>query len=718
MDQPTQTPSVSSVDRQTSTRDCLLVAVDSPGVGLLSYRQMEELVTLGDWVIVPVGTRALVGLVVGFGPPPEAVTLKQPIARCGDLPPCRPQDLDYLKFVSTYYRRPQGQVVGTMMPAWLRQPAIFEQRPTKKGLAPSRLQRLLAKPVPTFRTFISDQSDTNPEPVSSERLCGVSAHLTNQQQAALECLVRQDRPSLLYGVTGSGKTQVYLSRMQQLLAEQPDSQILLLVPEIGLTQALIRRLAQAFPDQTVAVLHSGLADQARAHHWLNAAKGRAQLVVGTRTAILCPLPRLALIVVDEEHDHSYKQQEGLRYSARDLAVWLADQRGIRLILGSATPSLESRAQVQRGRYGLIRLTDRATGASPATVQLVDLIRDKPIDGLATSVWTAIEQTLSAGHQVLVYANRRGWAPVLACTACGWQQTCKACHVASVLHKTDGRWRSICHHCAAISPIPRACPDCGAPDLEPIGRGSQRLEAALAERLPKARLLRLDRDAMTTANTLAKALDQVAKGEVDLIIGTQMVAKGHDFPMLALVVVVDADQQLYNPDFRAPEWLLANLVQVSGRAGRHADKKQPGLVLVQTRYPSHPLLQAIATPDPSVCESAWQGLLEDRRAAGLPPFGYLAAIRFSHRDAAVAQSRGAELVEHIRSALLVNGLSSVSVFPPTPRYPDHQGGRSRWQVFLEAGRRPDLHAALDAADGWLAQNRGLESQVEVDPLNFS
>ena len=700
--------------------DCLLVAVDSPGVGLLSYRQTDqvEAASIGDWVIVPVGSRQLVGLVVALGPPPAGVALKHATARCTDLPSCRPWDLDYIKFVSTYYRRHPGQVVGTLMPAWLRQPAIFEQRATKKGLAPSRLQRLLAKPTPTLRTLVSDQQGNGSDCVPNEGLTGESARLTNQQQAALEFLVSQDRPSLLYGITGSGKTQVYLSRMRQLFAEQPDCQILLLVPEIGLTQALIYRLAGTFPDQTVAVLHSGLADQVRAHHWLNAATGKARLVVGTRTAILCPLPRLALVVVDEEHDHSYKQQEGLRYSARDLAVWLADQRGIRLILGSATPSLESRAQVERGRYGLIQLTERATGALPATVQLVDLIREKPIDGLAPSVWTAIEQTLSVGQQVLVYANRRGWAPVLACTACGWQQICKACHVASVLHKTDGRWRSICHHCAAISSIPRACPDCGAPELEPIGRGSQRLEAALGERLPKARLLRLDRDAMTTANTLAKALDQVAQGEVDLIIGTQMVAKGHDFPMLALVVVVDADQQLYNPDFRAPEWLLANLLQVSGRAGRHADKKQPGLVLVQTRYPTHPLLQAIATPDPSARETVWQSLLEDRRAAGLPPFGHLAAIRFGHRDAAVAQSKGVELVEHIRSALMANGLSGVSVFPPTPRYPDHQAGRSRWQVFLEAGRRPNLHVALDAADEWLAQNRGLEPQVEVDPLNFS
>ena len=700
--------------------DCLLVAVDSPGLGLLSYRQPdeEEAASIGDWVIVPVSSRKLVGLVVGLGPPPAGVALKHAIARCTDLPSCRPRDLDYLKFVSTYYRRHPGQVVGTMIPAWLRQPAIFEQRATKKGLAPSRLQRLLAKSVPTFRELVMAPQAAQADQAAKEVLPQGPVQLTSQQQAAVDLLINQDRPTLLYGITGSGKTQVYLSVMSQILNETADSQILLLVPEIGLTQALIQRLASAFPEQTVAVLHSGLADQARAHHWLNAATGKARLVVGTRTAILCPLPRLALVVVDEEHDHSYKQQEGLRYSARDLAVWLADQRGLRLILGSATPSLESRAQVERGRYGLIQLTERATGASPATVQLVDLIREKPIDGLAPTVWTAIEQTLSAGQQVLVYANRRGWAPVLACTACGWQQTCQACHVASVLHKTDGRWRSVCHHCAGISPIPRACPDCGAPELEPIGRGSQRLEAALAERLPEARLLRLDRDAMTTAATLAKALDQVAQGEVDLIIGTQMVAKGHDFPMLALVVVVDADQQLYNPDFRAPEWLLANLVQVSGRAGRHADKKQPGLVLVQTRYPTHPLLQAIATPDPSAREAAWHGLLEDRRAAGLPPFGHLAAIRFSHRDATVAQSKGVELVAHIRSALLASGSSDVSVFPPTPRYPDHQAGRSRWQVFLEASRRADLHAALDTAEDWLAHHRGLESQVEVDPLNFS
>lgn len=718
MDLPIQPPTHPTDEQHNPSEDCLQVAVDSPGVGLLSYGQTDEVATIGDWVIVPVGTRQLVGLVVDLGPPPEGVKLKQATVRCSDLPSCGREDLNYIKFVSTYYRRQIGQTIGTMMPAWLRQPGIFEQRVTKKGLAPSRLQRLLAKPVPTFRDLVLANQDVAEPGPSRQSPYQDHPGLTDQQRTALAFVSSQDRPTLLYGITGSGKTQVYLSMMGRLLAEQPDAQILLLVPEIGLTQALIHRLAKAFPDQTVAVLHSGLADQARAHHWLNAATGRARLVVGTRTAILCPLPRLALLVVDEEHDHSYKQQDGLRYSARDLAVWLADQRRIRLILGSATPSLESRAQVERGRYGLIQLTERATGASPATVQLVDLIRDKPIDGLAPSVWAAIEQTLSAGQQVLVYANRRGWAPVLACTACGWQQMCKPCHVPSVLHKMDGRWRSICHHCAGTTPIPRACPDCGAPDLEPMGRGSQRLEAALAQRLPEARLLRLDRDAMTSATALTNALDQVARGEVDLIIGTQMVAKGHDFPMLALVVVVDADQQLYNPDFRAPEWLLANLLQVAGRAGRHAEKGQAGLVLVQTRYPSHPLLQAISTADPAAREAAWQSLLEDRRAAGLPPFGHLAAIRFSHRDMGVAQSKGIELVEHVRAELVAKGLLAVTVFPPTPRYPDHQAGRSRWQVFLEAGRRADLHAALDAADRWLVHNRGLEPQVEVDPLSFS
>ncbi|MFZ9162208.1 MAG: DEAD/DEAH box helicase, partial [Burkholderiaceae bacterium] len=372
MDLPIQPPTHPTDQQRNPPEDCLLVAVDSPGVGLLSYRQPDEAATIGDWVIVPVGSRQLVGLVVDLGPPPEGVTLKQAVVRCTDLPSCGREDLDYIKFVSTYYRRQIGQTVGTMVPAWLRQPAIFEQRVTKKGLAPSRLQRLLAKPVPTFRDLVlanQDVVESGPPALAPQV---EHPGLTDQQRAALAFLSSQNRPTLLYGITGSGKTQGYLSMMDRLLAEQPDAQILLLVPEIGLTQALIHRLARAFPDQTVAVLHSGLADQARAHHWLNAATGRARLVVGTRTAILCPLPRLGLLVVDEEHDHSYKQQEGLRYSARDLAVWLADQRRIRLILGSATPSLESRAQVERGRYGLIQLTERATGASPATVQLVDL----------------------------------------------------------------------------------------------------------------------------------------------------------------------------------------------------------------------------------------------------------------------------------------------------------------------------------------------------------
>jgi primosomal protein N' (replication factor Y) len=697
----------------------LLVAVDSPGVGLLSYLPPEEPTSVGDWVVVPVGKRHLVGLVIERAPAPVGIPLKPVAFRCGGLPTCSSADLAYYKFVSTYYRRSIGHVVGTAVPTWLRQPEIFQKRQTKKGLTPSRLDKLLQRAAPIFANLIpGKQVSESLENANSAPLSRGAPPLTAQQEQALEAIARAEGPVLLHGITGSGKTRVYLSAMSQILAADDQSQVALLVPEIGLTQALIQRLATHFPNQTVAVLHSGLSAQSRAHHWLNAATGRARILVGTRTAILCPMPRLALLVVDEEHDHSYKQQEGLRYSARDLAVWLADQRHIRLILGSATPSLESRAQVGRGRYQCVRLTERATGATPATVRLVDMIRERPVDGLAPSVWQAIEQTLTRGQQVLLYANRRGWAPVLACGACGWQQTCQACHVASVLHKTDGRWRSICHHCAAVSAIPKSCPDCGAPELEPIGRGSQRLEQTVVERLPNAKVLRLDRDAMTSATVLAQALDQVARAEVNLIIGTQMVAKGHDFPMLALVVVVDADQQLYNPDFRAPEWLLANLVQVAGRAGRHTQGGVAGQVLIQTRYPTHPILQALASADSAAQEAAWQGLMEERRSAGLPPFGHLAAIRFSHRDATAAQAKGHELTASIRAALAAQGQPAVTVFPPTPRYPDHQAGRSRWQVFLESRRRADLHAALDIADAWLSQHRSLDPQVEIDPLSFS
>jgi primosomal protein N' (replication factor Y) len=704
---------------QPADTDCLLVAVDSPGVGLLSYHPPHEPTAAGDWVVVPVGKRQLVGLVVDLGPAPVGIQLKQAVFRCGRLPTCSPTDLAYYKFVATYYRRQLGQVLGTAIPTWLRQPGIFQGRQTKKGLSPSRLDKILQKPVPSLGDLTeSTLGDSQaPGPLDAKPLQH-QHRLTEQQQQALAVFDSAAKPVLLHGITGSGKTQVYLSAMEKILAADAHSQVALLVPEIGLTQALIQRLAAHFPHHTVAVLHSGLPAQSRAHHWLNAATGRARIVLGTRTAILCPMPRLALLVVDEEHDHSYKQQEGLRYSARDLAVWLADQRQIRLLLGSATPSLESRAQVARGRYQLVRLTERATGAPPARVRLVDLIRERPVDGLAPSVWQAIEHTLAKGQQVLVYANRRGWAPVLACSACGWQQTCQACRVASVLHKTSGRWRSVCHHCAAVSPIPKSCPDCGAPELEPLGRGSQRLEQSVSDRLPGAKVLRLDRDAMTSATVLAQALDQVARGEVDLVIGTQMVAKGHDFPTLALVVVVDADQQLYNPDFRAPEWLLANLVQVAGRAGRHTQGDDAGQVLVQTRYPTHPILQALASADSAAQETAWESLLEERQAAGLPPFGHLAAIRFSHRDASLAQAKGLELTASIRATLAAQGQPTVMVFPPTPRYPDHQAGRSRWQVFLESSRRAELHAALDAADAWLSQPRSLDPHVEIDPLNFS
>jgi len=702
-------PSPDPMAEQPQT--CWAVAVDTP-VGQLSYagpKDPQPAIEVGDWVLVPVGPRVLLGLVLGPEAPPQGVALREILMVCVHLPRLGAADLAFYQFVASYYRRGLGPVVATAVPTWLRQPAVHQPSKRKAGPGPSRLERLLGR--------LSRPASDQHQPVDPAK--ADAPVLTAEQQAAIRLFETTDQPVLLEGVTGSGKTQVYIEAMRTQLARSTVGQVLFLVPEIGLTPALLARLERAFPGLAMVALHSGLADQARAQAWLQAALGRVRIVVGTRTAVLCPMPHLELIIVDEEHDTSYKQQEGIRYSARDLAVWLANQRRLRLVLGSATPSLESRAQAARGRYRIAQMHQRATGAQRAQVRLIDTISEPAQEGLTPTAWRALEQTFAQGRQALVYVNRRGWAPVLACSACGWQQTCQACGVPAVLHKHEGRWRAICHHCGLVTAIPRACPDCGAPELEPQGRGSQRLEQALSDRFPEARLLRLDRDAIGSSRHLGEALDLVARGEVDLVVGTQMVAKGHDFPALSLVVVVDADQQLYNPDFRAPEWLFANLLQVSGRAGRHAQHGDPGQVLIQTRYPTHPILKALVAGDAQTLSSVWQGLLSERAAAGLPPYGHLAAVRFSHREERLAEERGRELTQHLRQWLAGQGelKDQAVVYAPVPRYPARQANRSRWQVFLESSNRRLLHALLAQAEAWAAQNRGLDAQVEVDPLQF-
>ncbi|MEK9721751.1 MAG: primosomal protein N', partial [Quisquiliibacterium sp.] len=458
--------------------------------------------------------------------------------------------------------------------------------------------------------------------------------MTPAQEAALGALRGTDGFSvhLLHGVTGSGKTEVYLRWLAAVLAADAKAQVLLLVPEIALTPQLIRQLQARFPGEPVAVLHSELPDGERAAHWLAVAQGAVRVVVGTRLAVLTPLPSLAAIVVDEEHDPSYKQHEGVRYSARDLAVVLAQQRNIPVVLGSATPSLESWLAARRGRYQLLSMPERVGGGALPQLELLEPRARRQRHGLLDETIQAIGQALDAGGQALVFLNRRGYAPVLGCEACGWLSACQSCSAFRVLHRIGpaasggrpGRYRLVCHHCGADTPVSRHCPECGNVDLNPVGRGTQRLEDGLAELFPQARIARVDRDVARRRNAARAAIDATHAGEVDILVGTQMLAKGHDFRRLSVVAVLDVDGALYSSDFRAPERLFALMMQVAGRAGRSASGAR---VLIQSRFPGHPLFAALARQD-------FQGfadqLLMERQQALLPPFMFLALLRADAR----------------------------------------------------------------------------------------
>jgi primosomal protein N' (replication factor Y) len=554
-----------------------------------------------------------------------------------------------------------------------------------------------------------------------------TAPALNPEQAAAVAAIAAARgfaPFLLYGVTGSGKTEVYLRALAQLFERQPDAQALVLVPEINLTpqfEAAFRaRFAvrsgahgSQWPDDAIVTLHSALAEGERARNWLAAHAGGARIVLGTRLAVLASMPRLALIVVDEEHEAAYKQQEGLRYSARDLSVYRAKQLDIPVVLGSATPSLESWWHAQQKRYTQIELTRRAVAEAvlPA-VRLIDTDAEKragraTIEGLSAPLVAALKQRVERGEQSLVFLNRRGYAPVLACDACAWVAGCPRCSAYVVLHKPERAMR--CHHCGWESRIPRACPDCGNVDLAPFGRGTQRIEEALAGAVPGARVLRIDADSTRRKGSAQALFSDVHAGDVDILVGTQMIAKGHDFQRVTLVGVMNADTALFSHDFRATERLFAQLMQVSGRAGRGGAR---GEVLIQSGHPRHAIYDALIRHDyPGFANAT----LAERREARLPPFVFQALLRAEARtlEGAIAfLGAGAEALDTIP------GADRVTRYDPVPMTIVKVFNVHRAQLLIESASRAALQSALRA---WLPLLRDLKGAlrwtVEVDPLDI-
>jgi primosomal protein N' (replication factor Y) len=713
------------------------VALDVPLHTTFAYSSGMPL-PVGRRVLVPFGSRRLCGVVANSSGADEEYSFQiKALAQVFDELPPLPEDfLDLVRFASRYYHHPIGQTLFTALPTAMRAakpvrlPEHRRWRLTADGVqaeipARHRARRAVWQALhdgdcpDDYLRSVSAQAGkiladwaasgwvarVEPEPRPLEVAAGVE--LNDAQRDAVEQIgATAPSPWLLHGVTGSGKTEVYLQLIARTLAA--GRQVLVLVPEINLTPQLVSRFARRFPATPLALLHSSLSDGERLSAWVDAWQGRAGIVIGTRLAVFAPLARLGLIVVDEEHDASFKQQDGLRYHARDLAVWRAARAGVAVVLGSATPSLETLANVEGGRYRRIVLAARAhRGAVLPAIRLIDVRRAKRSEGMTDEVLAALRQRVRQRQLSLVYINRRGFAPVLACTECGWTSGCPRCSAKLVVHLLERRLR--CHHCGWEAAVPHHCPDCGNADIRPLGEGTQRLEAALSRALPEARILRIDRDTTQRKEAWNEIYRKVLAQEVDILVGTQMLAKGHDFGALSLVVILNADAALYAADFRAAERLFAQLLQVSGRAGR-ADK--PGEVLVQTQLPEHPLYRALVAHD---FDGYAATLLSERREAGFPPASFQAVLRAD----APTLAEASDFLCRVRDALAVRA-GRVALCGPAPALMVRLANRERAQLVLESMSRPELHRVIDALivllDG-LAVPRQLRWSIDVDPQDM-
>ena len=718
------------------------IAVNVPlSDGLLTYSYSEPLPP-GTRVLVPFRNKTVVGIVweTDISPDMDTARILSIQTTFSDEPPLPESWRDLLSFTSRYYHYPTGQAVFAALPQGLKetravempQPPLFyalneagraqtppPSRFNKKaalwdallsgGMTMAALKQVNAQAAKLIEDWAEQGWIETTEAAKSvlESCHGQASHSefvlnADQQKASdeIQTAFGKFQPFLLYGITGSGKTEVYFDAMAKVLAQ--GRQVLFLLPEINLTPQLLKRVESRFADVPTAVLHSQMAAGKRTQDYLRAMLGQAKLVIGTRLAVFTPLPDVGLIVVDEEHDGSFKQDNELRYHARDLAVWRAKQSGCPVVLGSATPSLESWHKAQSGAYRLLQLTERAhASAQLPQVEILNVGRLKLDNGFSPQALQLLKQNFEAGGMSLVYLNRRGFAPALFCGDCGHTFGCPNCSAKMVLHQRARQLR--CHHCDHREPIPFKCPDCGNQDLTAVGHGTQRVEETLRAFLPKAAVVRVDRDSTAHKNDWADLYRRIADNEIDILVGTQMLAKGHDFARLNLVIVLNADGSLYSADFRAPERLFAELMQVSGRAGR-ADK--PGKVLIQTQLPEHPVFAAVKAQDYAVFA---ENELNERQMFAMPPFGFQTAVRADAPRVADAM----EFLNAAKETLAPLLPASVSQFGAAPMLMVRLAERERAQIFLESTSRQDLHRAVSLWVQVLQQNRDGKIRWSVD-----
>ncbi|WP_047552133.1 primosomal protein N' [Methylotenera sp. G11] len=732
----------------------LRIALDVPLDRLFDYLSGDLDVQVGQRVLVPFGSRSQIGIVMEVASSSDiAIEKLKPVLQAFvEETPLDAEMLNLIKFSADYYQHPFGQALLSSLPARLRQiaPAVSRKQYlyqlTDAGRAADVEQ--IAKKQKVLRSVLSALQESSR--LTEAELDGISAtarkaakalvdlgYASSEQVPALQRLVAMAeavepplnagqleavqqiiagfgvfKAWLLYGITGSGKTEVYIRLLQRVL-QQGHAQVLVLVPEINLTPQLEARFRSRLPDFPLVSLHSNLSESERLHHWQLAQSGAAKIIIGTRLSIFTPLPDLKLIIIDEEHDSSYKQQDSMRYHARDVAMVRAKRLNIPVVLGSATPALETwyNATVNSkpaSRYGLLRLKERAvTAAQLPQIDCIDTTKVNLQHGLTPQLIAGLRLRLERKEQSLLFINRRGYSPVLLCSACHWIAPCSRCSSRLVVHLSQRKLR--CHHCGHEQRIPHQCPACGDADLHPTGHGTQRLEHTLAQLLPAARIARVDRDSISRKNALVEILDRVHGQEIDILVGTQMLAKGHDFPNLTLVGVIDTDSALHSPDFRASERLFAQLMQVAGRAGR-ADKA--GQVIIQTQFPDHALFNALRIQD---YESYANVLLEEREQMQFPPYVFTALLRAEANDYMLVQQ-----FLQLAFALARSLTEQVLVYDPVRPQMERLKGMERGYVLMQARQRPALQQLLKQLVSQMRAHKlaaKVRWAVDVNPLEF-
>jgi primosomal protein N' (replication factor Y) len=730
------------------TDTILRVAISAPLRRLFDYLPAAggKPAVPGGRVRVPFGRTSQVGIVAELANSSELpVSRLRRVQQVIDTAPLLQEaDIALLRWAARYYAHPVGDVFAAALPALLRRgreatstvrmlcataeaadldlSGLAQRAPRQAAIlthlldepidAASAPEQIGAGWIDPFRRLVARGLagekiiDLATSPRRS-RVIQAGPDLTAAQRAAVDEALAEATdplPLLLFGVTGSGKTEVYLRVLEETLAR--GSQALVLVPEIGLTPQIVRRIRRRF-DCEIAVLHSGLSEKERFEAWMSAQSGRASLVVGTRSAVFVPMPDCGLIVVDEEHDPSFKQQEGFRYSARDLAVVRARRAGIPVILGSATPALETMRNAELGRYRRVDLPERPGASSHPRMRVVDLRSVAASDGLATTLLAAMQRHLEAGDQVMLFLNRRGYATAMFCSACGWTADCPRCDSRMTLHQRPYKLR--CHHCGRQTDPPSCCADCET-ELKPVGQGTERIEETLEKYFPDMPVARLDRDSAHNADSLKALLEDMRSGATRILIGTQMLTKGHDFPGVTLVGVLNADQGLFGTDFRSDERLAQTILQVSGRAGR---RERPGEVLLQTSYPQHPLLERLI--DGGYADFAAEALAE-RSAARWPPFSHLALLRAEAHD----RSHPADFLSRCAHAVESSRAPHVSVLGPAPSPMERRSGRYRAQLLMQSPDRRSLHVLIDnlleRIDD-MPEARRVRWSLDVDPVEL-